>query len=104
MPVPRFCLRLLSNLVKQKPRAAEEVFHSIGEGFLLLLDKCCHAQRREVCFQQEVCTLFKQTCKGVLRCYCKENPSPIATVMLKERSQTGWMGVADHTVPGLWAS
>lgn len=33
MPVPRFCLRLLSNLVKQKPRAAEEAFHSIGEGF-----------------------------------------------------------------------
>lgn len=45
--------KLLSNLVKQKPRAAEEAFHSIGEGFLLLLGKCCHAQGREVCFQQE---------------------------------------------------
>ncbi|XP_032772148.1 alpha-fetoprotein-like [Rattus rattus] len=45
--------KLLSNLVKQKPRVAEEAFHSIGEGFLLLLGKCCHAQRREACFQQE---------------------------------------------------
>lgn len=100
MPVPDFFFRLLSDLVKQKPHAAEEVFRSIGEDFVHLMEKCCHAQRREVCFQEEVSVLLKQTCKGVLRCY----PFPIATVRLGERSQTGWVGVTVHTVPGLRAS
>lgn len=45
--------KVLSNLVKQKPHAAEEVFHSIGEDFVHLVEKCCHAPRRELCFQEE---------------------------------------------------
>nr|XP_021512110.1 alpha-fetoprotein-like [Meriones unguiculatus] len=45
--------KLLSNLVKQKPWAAEEAFQSIGEDFTHLVEKCCHAERREMCFQEE---------------------------------------------------
>ncbi|XP_052055283.1 alpha-fetoprotein-like [Apodemus sylvaticus] len=45
--------KLLSNLAKQKPHAAEDLFHSLGEDFLHVVEKCCHAQRREVCFQEE---------------------------------------------------
>lgn len=84
IPLPHFCFRLLSTLVKQKPHAAEDVFHSIGENFVQLVEKCCGAQRRDVCFQEEVSVLFKQTHRGVLGYY----PSPIATVRSEERSQT----------------
>ncbi|GAB1289830.1 Albumin superfamily member 1 [Apodemus speciosus] len=45
--------KLLSNLAKQRPHAAEEVFHSLGDDFVHVVEKCCHAQRREVCFQEE---------------------------------------------------
>ncbi|XP_029400825.1 alpha-fetoprotein-like isoform X6 [Mus pahari] len=45
--------KLLSTLVKQKPRTAEDLFLSIGEDFVQLVEKCCRAQRRDVCFQEE---------------------------------------------------
>ncbi|ERE90868.1 alpha-fetoprotein related protein [Cricetulus griseus] len=45
--------RLLGNLVKQKPHAAEEEFLSIGEDFMQLVEMCCHAEKREMCFQEE---------------------------------------------------
>ncbi|XP_051054255.1 alpha-fetoprotein [Phodopus roborovskii] len=45
--------KLLSNLVKQKPHIAEEAFLFIGEDFLQLVEMCCHAGKREICFQEE---------------------------------------------------
>ncbi|CAH6885275.1 Albfm1 [Phodopus roborovskii] len=51
--------KLLSNLVKQKPHIAEEAFLFIGEDFLQLVEMCCHAGKREICFQEETnCSMF----------------------------------------------
>ncbi|XP_005068147.1 alpha-fetoprotein [Mesocricetus auratus] len=52
--------KLLSNLVKQKPQAAEEAFLSIGEGFMQLVEMCCHAETREMCFQEEGLQLIRR--------------------------------------------
>ncbi|KAK7830889.1 hypothetical protein U0070_018433 [Myodes glareolus] len=52
---------LLSNLVKQKPQAAEDAFQAIGAGFTQLVEMCCHSEKQETCFQEEVsCLLCKQ--------------------------------------------
>ncbi|XP_029332923.1 alpha-fetoprotein-like isoform X2 [Mus caroli] len=57
--------KLLSTLVKQKPHAAEDVFRSIGENFVQLVEKCCQAQRRDVCFQEEGLQLITR-CQSLL--------------------------------------
>ncbi|XP_038176121.1 alpha-fetoprotein-like isoform X3 [Arvicola amphibius] len=45
--------KLLSNLVKQKPHAAEDAFQAIGAEFTQLVKMCCHTEKRETCFQEE---------------------------------------------------
>lgn len=49
-----FLFRLLSNLVKQKPNAAEMQFQSIIVNFAHLVEICCQAEKSETCFQEEV--------------------------------------------------
>ncbi|CAN0479064.1 unnamed protein product [Rangifer tarandus platyrhynchus] len=46
-------LKLLSNLVKQKPYAAEMQFQSIIVDFAHLVEMCCQAEKSEMCFQEE---------------------------------------------------
>lgn len=79
--------------MKQKPWAAEEAFQSIVEDFTHLVEKCCHAERREMCFQEEVSIHrdMQRGCGG----HFKENAFPIATVKLatverKDHGPHGW--------------
>ncbi|KAH0508856.1 Alpha-fetoprotein, partial [Microtus ochrogaster] len=45
--------KLLSNLVKQRPQAAEGAFQAVGTEFTELVAMCCHAEERVPCFQEE---------------------------------------------------
>lgn len=59
-PVSPFVLnlRLLINLVKQKPSITEEQYEAVTADFSGFLEKCCQAQERDVCFAEEVCALL----------------------------------------------
>ncbi|XP_007953683.1 alpha-fetoprotein-like [Orycteropus afer afer] len=45
--------KLLSNLVKQKPHAAEIQLQSIITDFTHLVEMCCQAEKNEMCFQKK---------------------------------------------------
>lgn len=49
-----------------KPHAAEKTFPPIGEDFIQLVEICCRAEKREMCFQEEASMSFKHTCTGWL--------------------------------------
>lgn len=92
---PYFRFRLLSNLVKQKPQAAEDAFQAIGAGFTQLVEMCCHSEKQETCFQEEVsCLLCKQ--QRMLTVTARET--------LSLCSRTRCVGVTGHAMPGLWVS
>nr|XP_048281185.1 alpha-fetoprotein-like isoform X2 [Myodes glareolus]XP_048281191.1 alpha-fetoprotein-like isoform X2 [Myodes glareolus] len=57
--------KLLSNLVKQKPQAAEDAFQAIGAGFTQLVEMCCHSEKQETCFQEEGPQLIRK-CQSLL--------------------------------------
>ncbi|XP_051026665.1 LOW QUALITY PROTEIN: alpha-fetoprotein-like [Acomys russatus] len=57
--------KLLGELVKQKPHAAEEAVQSIGVDFTHLVDTCCRAERRERCFREEGLQLIMR-CQSLL--------------------------------------
>ncbi|XP_057628877.1 alpha-fetoprotein-like [Chionomys nivalis] len=57
--------KLLSNLVKQKPQMAEDAFQAIGAEFTQLVEMCCHAEKRETCFQEEGPQLIRK-CQSLL--------------------------------------
>ncbi|XP_057584032.1 alpha-fetoprotein-like [Hippopotamus amphibius kiboko] len=57
--------KLLSNLVKQKPHAAEMQFQSIIVEFAYLVETCCQAEKNEMCFQKEGSKLIKK-CQSLL--------------------------------------
>uniref|UniRef100_A0A673STD9 Albumin domain-containing protein n=1 Tax=Suricata suricatta TaxID=37032 RepID=A0A673STD9_SURSU len=46
--------KLLSTLVKQKPHAPETQLRSIIADFAHLVEKCCQAEKSEMCFREEV--------------------------------------------------
>uniref|UniRef100_A0A8C3YN70 Albumin domain-containing protein n=1 Tax=Catagonus wagneri TaxID=51154 RepID=A0A8C3YN70_9CETA len=46
--------KFLSHLVKQKPHEAEMKFQSIIVDFAHLVERCCQAEKSEMCFQEEV--------------------------------------------------
>ncbi|XP_050005778.1 alpha-fetoprotein-like isoform X7 [Alexandromys fortis] len=52
--------KLLSNLVKQRPQAAEDAVQAVGAEFTQLVAMCCHAEERETCFQEEVSHLLSK--------------------------------------------
>ncbi|XFF78821.1 hypothetical protein AB1E18_005040 [Capra hircus] len=52
--------KLLSNLVKQKPNAAEMQFQSIIVNFAHLVEICCQAEKSETCFQEEGSKLIEK--------------------------------------------
>lgn len=90
-----FCFRLLSNLVKQRPQAAEDAFQAVGAEFTELVAMCCHAEERETCFQEEVSRLLSKQRKML---------SVAARETLSLCSRTRCVGVTDHAMPGFWVS
>ncbi|XP_036708001.1 alpha-fetoprotein-like isoform X5 [Balaenoptera musculus] len=52
--------KLLSNLVKQEPYAAEMQFQSVIVDFAHLVEMCCQAEKSEMCLQEELSTSQKQ--------------------------------------------
>ncbi|XP_010981096.3 alpha-fetoprotein [Camelus dromedarius] len=52
--------KLLSNLVKQKLRAAEMQFQPILVDFAHLVEMCCQAEKSEMCFQEEGSKLIEK--------------------------------------------
>lgn len=57
--------KLLSNLVKQRPYAAEIQFQQIIVDFTQLVKMCCQAEKREKCFQEEASKLIEK-CQSLL--------------------------------------
>uniref|UniRef100_A0A4X1T411 Alpha-fetoprotein-like n=2 Tax=Sus scrofa TaxID=9823 RepID=A0A4X1T411_PIG len=57
--------RFLSHLVKQKPHAAEMKFQSIIVDFAHLVERCCQAEKSEMCFQKEGSKLIEK-CQSLL--------------------------------------
>ncbi|XP_043428422.1 alpha-fetoprotein-like isoform X1 [Prionailurus bengalensis] len=57
--------KLLSNLVKQKPRATEMQFQSIIADFAHLVETCCQAEESEMCFRGEGSKLIEK-CQSLL--------------------------------------
>uniref|UniRef100_G3U4C2 Albumin domain-containing protein n=1 Tax=Loxodonta africana TaxID=9785 RepID=G3U4C2_LOXAF len=53
--------KLLSNLVKQNPHAAETQFQSVITDFTRLVEMCCQAEKREMCFQRKDVKVVCQT-------------------------------------------
>ncbi|XP_041527046.1 LOW QUALITY PROTEIN: alpha-fetoprotein-like [Microtus oregoni] len=87
--------KLLSNLVKQRPQAAEDAFQAVGAEFTELVAMCCHAEEQEPCFQEEVSRLLSKQQKML---------SVAARETLSLCSRTRCVGVTDHAMPGLWVS
>ncbi|XP_007179901.2 alpha-fetoprotein-like isoform X3 [Balaenoptera acutorostrata] len=57
--------KLLSNLVKQEPYAAEMQFQSVIVDFAHLVEMCCQAEKSEICLQEEGSKLIKK-CQSLL--------------------------------------
>ncbi|XP_037386128.1 alpha-fetoprotein-like [Talpa occidentalis] len=57
--------KLLSNLVKQRPHATEMQFQSIVVDFTHLVERCCEAEKSEMCFQKEESKLIEK-CQSLL--------------------------------------
>ncbi|XP_049741998.1 alpha-fetoprotein-like [Elephas maximus indicus] len=57
--------KLLSNLVKQNPHAAETQFQSVIADFTRLVEMCCQAEKREMCFQRKGSELMEK-CQSLL--------------------------------------
>ncbi|XP_032187933.1 alpha-fetoprotein-like isoform X1 [Mustela erminea] len=57
--------KLLSHLVKQKPYAAEMQFRPMTDSFAHVVEKCCPAETREICFREEGSKLIEK-CQSLL--------------------------------------
>ncbi|XP_058922094.1 alpha-fetoprotein-like [Kogia breviceps] len=57
--------KLLSNLVKQEPYAAETQFQSVIVDFAHLVEMCCQTEKSEMCLQEEGSKLIKK-CQSLL--------------------------------------
>ncbi|KAM9237316.1 alpha-fetoprotein-like [Dugong dugon] len=57
--------KLLSNLVKQNPRAAETQLQSIIRDLTYLVEMCCQAEKSEMCFQGKGSKLMEK-CQSLL--------------------------------------
>ncbi|XP_007126323.1 alpha-fetoprotein-like [Physeter macrocephalus] len=57
--------KLLSNLVKQEPYAAEMQFQSVIVDFAHLVEMCCQTEKSEMCLQEEGSKLIKK-CQSLL--------------------------------------
>ncbi|XP_029785496.1 LOW QUALITY PROTEIN: alpha-fetoprotein-like [Suricata suricatta] len=57
--------KLLSTLVKQKPHAPETQLRSIIADFAHLVEKCCQAEKSEMCFREEESKLIEK-CQSLL--------------------------------------
>ncbi|XP_059868364.1 alpha-fetoprotein-like isoform X8 [Delphinus delphis] len=67
--------KLLSNLVKQEPYAAEMQFQSVIVDFAHLVEMCCQAEKSEMCLQEET---SRHRHSVIWLCACREAPSPSA--------------------------